>query len=314
MLKSAKSKSVICLMGPTAAGKTDIAVELAQHIPCDIISVDSAMVYRGMDIGTAKPTAEILAIAPHQLIDIRDPSEPYSAADFCQDALPAIQLSLSKGRIPLLVGGTMLYFRALQQGLAALPSADMVLRQQIAEQALQMGWPALHAKLNELDPVSAERIHQNDAQRIQRALEVITLTNKPLTHLYASQGQVAHDYDFINIGLAPVERARLHQRIAERFSKMLKQGLIEEVEVLKRRADLNPDLPALRSVGYRQVWDYLSQLINFEEMQERGIIATRQLAKRQLTWLRHWQDIIWQDAETVEVRNILAILSNKAML
>lgn len=306
---------VICLMGPTAAGKTDVAVELVQRFACDIISVDSAMVYRGMDIGTAKPDASVLAVAPHRLIDIREPIDPYSAANFCHDALIEINNIIAAGRVPLLVGGTMLYFRALQQGLSALPSANAELRQQISEQALQMGWPALHEKLLQLDPASAVRIHPNDSQRIQRALEIIALTGKSLTELYAQQQANNQSFKFINIAIAPEDRLILHKKIAQRFVKMLEQGLIEEVKVLQSRYNLLPELPAMRSVGYRQVWDYLSGLINFEEMQERGIIATRQLAKRQLTWLRQWQDVTWFDAENVVVvRNILALLSNKAML
>lgn len=307
--------TVICLMGPTAAGKTDVAVELSQQLPCDIISVDSAMVYRGMDIGTAKPDATILAIAPHQLIDIRDPAEPYSAADFCHDALLAINKSLATGRIPLLVGGTMLYFRALQQGLSDLPSADPELRERLSEEGLRLGWPSLHARLTRLDPISAKRIHQHDAQRIQRALEVIELTGKTLTELYANQSVANPNFNFINLALAPSDRKVLHQRIEQRFINMLQQGFIEEVAALRQRGELHPNLPALRSVGYRQVWDYLANLIHFEEMQERGIIATRQLAKRQLTWLRHWNDVVWLESENMAlIRNILAIIVNKVML
>jgi tRNA dimethylallyltransferase len=306
---------VICLMGPTAAGKTDIAVELVKHLPCDIISVDSAMVYRGMNIGTAKPDADMLAIAPHRLIDLRDPSEPYSAADFCQDALTEIKLILAEGRIPLLVGGTMLYFKALQQGLSTLPSADSALRQHITEEASRYGWPALHERLAQLDAASAARIHHHDSQRIQRALEIIALTGKSLTELYTEQKNANNNLQFINIALAPGDRAILHSRIAARFVNMLNQGFIEEVEALRMREDLNPELPAIRAVGYRQVWDYLAGLIHFEEMQERGIIATRQLAKRQLTWLRQWPEVTWFDTGKVAlVRNILAILTNKVML
>ncbi|MDF2866984.1 MAG: tRNA dimethylallyltransferase [Gammaproteobacteria bacterium] len=309
------NNTVICLMGPTAAGKTEVAVELVNQLPCDIISVDSAMVYRGMNIGTAKPDSAVLAIAPHKLIDIRDPVEPYSAAEFCQDALNEIKKTIRVGRIPLLVGGTMLYFRALQQGLSALPSADSALRQRLSEEAAHLGWPVLHERLTQLDPASAVRIHKHDAQRIQRALEIIAITGKPLTQLYAEQKTVADNLQFINIGLVPTDRAILHARIATRFTKMLKQGFIEEVQMLRARPDLHPELPAMRAVGYRQVWDYLTGLIRFEEMQERGIIATRQLAKRQLTWLRHWPDVTWFDIEnTALVRNILAILTNKVML
>lgn len=302
-------------MGPTAAGKTEAAVELVNRLPCDIISVDSAMVYRGLDIGTAKPEAAILLRAPHKLINIRDPAEPYSAAEFCQDALNEINQIIALGRIPLLVGGTMLYFKALQQGLSALPSADPVLRQRLNEEAVRLGWPVLHQHLAQLDPASAQRIHQHDAQRIQRALEIIAISGKTLTQLYAEQKTAAEHLQFINIALAPADRAILHARIATRFNNMLKQGFIEEVQALRARPDLHPELPAIRAVGYRQVWDYLAKLIHFEEMQERGIIATRQLAKRQLTWLRHWPDVSWFDvADTALMRNILATLTNKVML
>lgn len=306
---------VICLLGPTAAGKTDVAVSLTQQLPCDIISVDSAMVYRGMDIGTAKPESAVLAIAPHKLIDIRDPLEPYSAADFCQDATIAIEAVIAKQRIPLLVGGTMLYFKALQQGLAVLPSANPELRRQFEEEAAKSGWAGLHQRLQQLDPVTAKRIHPNDSQRIQRALEIIELTGETLASLWHEQKRVSHTYQFINLAIAPADRVVLHQRIAARFMKMLQQGFIEEVAALRARGDLAPTLPAIRAVGYRQVWDYLSGIIHLEEMQEKGIIATRQLAKRQLTWLRQWQDIEWFDSNDVTlIKNILAMLGNKAML
>lgn len=307
--------SVICLLGPTAAGKTDVAVSLAQQLPCDIISVDSAMVYRGMDVGTAKPDASILAAAPHKLIDIRDPSEPYSAADFCQDAINEINAAIARGRIPLLVGGTMLYFKALQQGLAILPSANPELRKRLEEEANSNGWPALHKRLQQLDPLSAARIHPHDSQRIQRALEVIELSGKTMSALWQAQEKNHQAYHFINIALAPADRAILHERIASRFIKMLQQGFIEEVSALQARGDLYPELPAMRAVGYRQVWEYLNGLITLEEMQEKGIIATRQLAKRQLTWLRQWQNIVWLDSnDATLIKNVLATISNKAML
>jgi tRNA dimethylallyltransferase len=306
---------VICLMGPTAAGKTDVAIELVRHLPCDIISVDSAMVYRGMDIGTAKPEPSQLAVAPHQLIDIRDPSEPYSAADFCRDAETAIHHSISHGRIPLLVGGTMLYFRALQQGLSSLPSAHPELRKTLELEAESIGWQALHSRLQRLDPEAAKRIHANDTQRIQRALEIIQLTGQPVTALYAQTQAIKNAYSFVNIALAPTDRTELHQRIASRFNKMLQQGFLLEVETLQNRGDLSPELPSMRAVGYRQAWEHVAGLISFQEMQERGIIATRQLAKRQLTWLRQWSKTTWFNTEDPAVsRKVLAILANQVML
>ncbi len=306
---------VICLMGPTAAGKTEVAIELSKHLPCDIISVDSAMVYRGMDIGTAKPEPEILALTPHQLVDIRDPSQPYSAAEFCHDAELAIRNSLAQGRIPLLVGGTMLYFRALQQGLSILPSANAALRKQLEQEAATHGWQALHQRLQQLDPPSAKRIHPNDTQRIQRALEIIAITGQAVSEVYAKEARTQQPYDFINLALAPVDRTQLHARIACRFNYMLAKGFIQEVEVLKARGDLSPELPAMRAVGYKQVWEHISGLISFKQLQEKGIIATRQLAKRQLTWLRTWPQLTWFNSEDTELnRKVLATLANQVML
>lgn len=287
---------IICLMGPTASGKTELAVKLVQQLPCDIISVDSAMVYRGMDIGTAKPDASILSMAPHRLIDIRDPREPYSAADFCADATLAIEQILQKGRIPLLVGGTMLYFRALQQGLSDLPSADPEIREQIEQEAQRLGWPALHQRLQAIDPISAARIHPNDPQRLQRALEVYAVSGKTMTQHCDTgvSGALAHPW--VNIAVAPADRTLLRQRIAERFMHMLEQGFIEEVKKLYVRGDLSPALASIRAVGYRQAWKYLEGQCTYEEMIEFAVIASRQLAKRQLTWLRRWPDLHWFEA------------------
>lgn len=273
-------------MGPTASGKTDLAVQLVQELPCDIISVDSAMVYRGMDIGTAKPDARTLAIAPHRLIDICDPSEAFSASQFRELALNEINDILSQGRIPLLVGGTMLYFRALEQGLSPLPSADPEVRARIENEADKHGWQVLHDRLTEIDPAAAARIHVNDPQRIQRALEVFELTGEPLSAWFEREIDNDLPCRIVKIVVAPEDRAILHQRIEARFHHMLKNGFVEEVEGLYRRGDLHPDLPSMRAVGYRQVWNYLAGLYDYETMVERGITATRQFAKRQFTWLR----------------------------
>ena len=292
---------VICLMGPTASGKTQLAVELVQHFPLEIVSVDSAMVYRTLDIGTAKPDTETLAKAPHRLINIRDPKEAYSAAQFCKDALREIETIFQQKKIPLLVGGTMLYFRALQQGLSDLPSANLKIRKKIADQAKQLGWPKMHEYLVNVDPVASKRIHPHDSQRIQRALEVYELTGKNLTTWQETENTRAVKYHFYNIAVAPLDRSILHARIAERFKKMLQDGFIDEVKNLQARGDLSLELPAIRSVGYRQVWEYLLGNCSYEEMQERGIIATRQLAKRQLTWLRSWPDVKWFDSEAIDL-------------
>ncbi len=281
----------ICLMGPTAAGKTALALALCEHYPCEIISVDSALVYRGMDIGTAKPTADELARVPHHLIDIRDPSEPYSAAEFRSDALRLMREIGARGRVPLLVGGSMLYFKVLRDGLAPMPVADAALREQLAAEAQQRGWPAMHAELARVDPRAASGIHPNHSQRIQRALEVFRLTGKPISELqqHNELGELSHR--FVNLALLPVDRQMLHQRIDERFRQMLAEGFIDEVENLYRRGDLHTELPSIRAVGYRQVWDYLVGEVDYATMVERGIAATRQLAKRQLTWLRGWPEL-----------------------
>jgi len=287
----------ICLMGPTASGKTDLAVALVETLPMDIISVDSVMVYRGMDIGSAKPDAETLARAPHRLIDICDPAEAYSAARFRDNALRDMAEITAQGRIPLLVGGTMLYFRALLNGLSVLPSADADIRTRLEAEAEAEGWASMHRRLAEVDPEAAARIHPNDPQRIQRALEVYELTGTPLSELQQTQ-QVDQPlpYGIIKLAVAPADRTILHERIAQRFELMLRHGLIDEVEALRQRGDLHLDMPALRAVGYRQVWEYLSGSLNYTEMVERGIIATRQLAKRQFTWLRSEAELTMLDS------------------
>ncbi len=288
---------VIFLMGPTASGKTQLAVELVQKFPLEIISVDSAMVYRGMDIGTAKPAAATLARAPHHLIDIRDPAAAYSAAQFCDDALRLVNEITARQKIPLLVGGTMLYFRALLKGLSDLPSASQAVRADLLAHAAAAGWPALHAELTRVDAVAASRIHPHDGQRIQRALEVYKVTGVPLSEQQASRQSGLAQYTIYSLALAPDDRSVLHARIAARFMQMLSEGLLEEVRCLYARGDLSLETPAMRAAGYRQVWEHLSGQLSYKEMEQRGIIATRQLAKRQLTWLRHWPDIHWFDSE-----------------
>ncbi|MEO7558106.1 MAG: tRNA (adenosine(37)-N6)-dimethylallyltransferase MiaA [Gammaproteobacteria bacterium] len=295
--------SAIFLMGPTASGKTDLAVELCAHLPCDIISVDSAMVYRGMDIGTAKPSQELRRRITHRLIDIRDPADTYSAAQFRLDALREMDEIRAHGRSPLLVGGTMLYFRALQRGLSVLPSADTALRARLDAQAQEIGWAALHERLAGIDPVAARRIHRNDPQRIQRALEVYELTSRTATELYAQNTAETWDKPVLKLIVVPSDRAVLHDRIARRFSAMLEQGFLEEVEGLRRRGDLDEETPALRAVGYRQAWGHLVGKTNCEEMAKSAIIATRQLAKRQFTWLRSEPDAVWFDSLDKDVFN-----------
>ncbi|AZC15987.1 tRNA (adenosine(37)-N6)-dimethylallyltransferase MiaA [Pseudomonas sp. CMR5c] len=296
----------IFLMGPTAAGKTDLAIELTKVLPCELISVDSALVYRGMDIGTAKPSRELLAQFPHRLIDILDPAESYSAADFRTDALAAMADITARGKIPLLVGGTMLYYKALLEGLADMPPADPQIRAELEEEAARLGWQALHDQLAAVDPESAGRIHPNDPQRLTRALEVyrasgLTMTAHRQRQLAQSTeaGASGHGqlpYTVANLAIAPANRQVLHQRIAQRFTQMLEQGFIDEVVALRSRSDLHAGLPSIRAVGYRQVWDHLDGKLTFAEMQERGIIATRQLAKRQFTWLRSWSGLQWLDS------------------
>ena len=279
----------IFLMGPTASGKTALACALADAFPLALISVDSALVYRGMDIGTAKPDAATRMRYPHDLLDVRDPAQPYSAAEFRADALQAMQAARGAGRVPLLVGGSGLYFRALEHGLSPLPAADPVLRAQLAAAAAAQGWPALHARLAALDAPAAQRIRPNDAQRIQRALEVITQSGQTLSALQARGGEVL-PWRVLKLALLPQDREVLRQRIAERFDAMLDAGFLDEVRRLRARGDLRADLPALRAVGYRQAWMHLEQATDFAEFRLRAIHASRQLAKRQLTWLRSETD------------------------
>ncbi|MET0106346.1 MAG: tRNA (adenosine(37)-N6)-dimethylallyltransferase MiaA [Sedimenticola sp.] len=291
----------IFLMGPTASGKTDLAIALTEHLPCDIISVDSALVYRGMYIGTAKPSAEELARAPHRLIDICDPSESYSAAQFREDALREMAEITAAGRIPLLVGGTMLYFRALQYGLSELPAANAAIRARLEQDAALHGWQGMHERLAAVDPAAASRIHPNDPQRIQRALEVYEITGKSLTELQDRDGEQKLPYRLLKLVRAPREREVLHQRIADRFHKMLAQGFEEEVRGLLQQGSLVPDMPSMRSVGYRQMLKYLLGEWDRETMIEKGIVATRQLAKRQFTWLRADTEANWLDEEAGDV-------------
>jgi tRNA dimethylallyltransferase len=296
----------IFLMGPTAAGKTDLALELARVLPCDLISVDSALIYRGMDIGTAKPERAVLDEFPHALIDIRNPSESYSAAEFRADALAAMAESAARGRIPLLVGGTMLYYKALLEGLADMPSADPAIRAELEARALAEGWDVLHRELAAVDPESAARIHRNDPQRLTRALEVYRVSGLSMTEHRRRQAAGNPDtgtsgggqlpYTVAQLAIAPAQRQILHDRIAQRFRAMLEQGFVEEVEALRSRSDLHAGLPSIRAVGYRQVWEYLDGELSREQMVERGVIATRQLAKRQFTWLRGWDGLHWLDS------------------
>ncbi len=281
----------IFLMGPTAAGKTELALALHEHLPVELISVDSSQVYRGMDVGTAKPTPAQLARAAHRLIDIRDPTESYSAAEFRADAFHEMQDIWRSGRIPLLVGGSMLYFHALEYGLSLLPSADATVRRTLEEEARRVGWPKLHRRLRTLDPQAAQRIHPHDAQRIQRALEIIELTGRPATYWYTQAPRVTLPCRLIRLGICPQQRSELHERIRVRFKRMLSQGLVAEVERLRDRDDIRPELSSMRTVGYRQVWEYLTGQVNYNQMAERGVIATRQLAKRQLTWLRSYRAV-----------------------
>jgi tRNA dimethylallyltransferase len=284
----------IFIMGPTASGKTALAVSLVERFPLEIISVDSALVYRGMNIGTAKPDPDTLARAPHHLLDIRDPDEAYSAAAFCDDARHLMAEIVARGRVPLLVGGTMLYFRALLQGLDDLPRADTALRKALEAGAAARGWPALHAELAEIDPPTAARLAPNDSQRIGRALEIFHLTGTPMSALL-DRAHAELPYRVLQLALIPSDRAVLHQRIAARFDTMLAEGLIEEVKTLRRTYALNAALPSMRAVGYRQAWACLDGDIDLKALREQGIAATRQLAKRQLTWLRSWPDAVALD-------------------
>ncbi|MBD3647251.1 MAG: tRNA (adenosine(37)-N6)-dimethylallyltransferase MiaA [Pseudomonadales bacterium] len=301
----------ICLMGPTASGKSDLALELARDWPLEIVNVDSAQVYRGMDIGTAKPDAATRAAVPHHLIDIRDPADTYSAADFRADVLPVMDGITERGRIPLLTGGTMLYFKALKEGLAGMPPADPAIRDRISALAGERGWPAVHARLSEVDPEAAARINPNDPQRLQRALEVYELTGKPMTAHHDTEHQPCR-YDLIEIAIVPEDRAALHQRIGERFDRMLARGLVEEVRALHARMDLSGELPSMKAVGYRQIWQFLDGIIDAQTMRDRAVAATRQLAKRQFTWLRSWQDL--QKIDRPHVDKVLKLLQSRRIL
>ncbi|WP_144393916.1 tRNA (adenosine(37)-N6)-dimethylallyltransferase MiaA [Pleionea sediminis] len=291
-----KQKPVICLMGPTASGKTSLAIELCQMLGGEIISVDSALIYRDMDIGTAKPSDEERSAAVHHLIDIRDPSENYSVAEFRDDAYELLEDIYQRGKWPILAGGTMLYFKALLQGIADLPATDDTIRAQVNAKLKEEGAPALHEWLKEIDPKSAERLHPNDPQRISRAIEVYLMSGKSLTQWHQEQALQKFPYDCLQVALAPQERSILHHRIEQRFDTMLQSGFLEEVEKLMARGDLSLELPSMRSVGYRQVWLYLQGEYDLEQARYRSIVATRQLAKRQLTWLRSWEEVNWIDS------------------
>lgn len=289
--KNNKSPAVVFLMGPTAAGKTELVMNLHQAIDSEIISVDSALVYKNMDIGTAKPTEQQLARAPHRLISFLEPTESYSVADFCNDALTAIEDIHQQGKTPLLVGGTMLYFKALLEGISPLPKADYEIRADIENEARQRGWQYLHQQLNKIDSIAALRIHPNDTQRISRAIEVFRISGKTLTELLAIKGAIL-PFDVYQFAIAP-EKAILHQRIEQRFKQMLDEGFENEVRALYQRKDLHLNLPSMRCVGYRQMWEHFDGLYDFDEMVYRGIVATRQLAKRQMTWLNRWSQLHW---------------------
>lgn len=310
------SKLVFCIMGPTASGKTNLACELLQHFPIELISVDSALVYREMNIGTAKPSLDELKKAPHHLIDIIDPIESYSAAQFCSDVSALCDAIFSRGKIPVLVGGTMMYFNALQQGLSSLPEADASVRAAIEQEAVLHGWPSLHQQLMQVDLETAQRIHAHDAQRIQRALEVYRISGIPLSTFQREQKTVP-DYQFVNFALFPQERAWLHARIAQRFDEMLCLGFVDEVRQLRERWHLEPTMPSMRCVGYRQVWDYLDGADSYELMRDKGIAATRQLAKRQLTWLRNWEGVLYYEPQNASfnaeiIAKVREILDNKS--
>ncbi len=293
----------ILLMGPTASGKTGVAVDLVKHFPCEIVSVDSALVYRHMDIGTAKPDADILEKAPHHLINLIEPTQSYSAAQFRKDALRVMGEISARGNIPLLVGGTMLYFKALLEGLSKLPQADAELRAELDARAKKIGWPAMHAELAKLDPATAARLKPMDAQRIQRALEICLLSGETMTSQLGKADTTPLPYRFIKIGLVPSERKILHERITSRFDVMLKAGLVEEVKNLRQQFDIHPNLPAMRCVGYRQAWEFLDGEITQQALREKGVIATRQLAKRQLTWLRSMEGVVEFDCLDIQLAN-----------
>ena len=303
----------IFLLGPTASGKSDLAMKLTSHLPVELVSVDSALVYRDMNIGTAKPDAEILRQYPHHLVDIRNPDEVYSAADFRSEVLTLMSAISERGNIPLLVGGTMLYFKVLIEGIASMPAADSAIREKIAREAKTGGWQKVHQRLAEVDPESAARIHPNDPQRLQRALEIWELTGESMTQLHKKQQDlVSLPFSVCQLAIIPSDRADLHRIIAARFEQMIKDGFIEEVEHLREKYDLNAELPSIKSVGYRQVWQYLEGEVDRKVMQERAIIATRQLAKRQFTWLRGWSNL--REIPFPEVNEALKIIQASSIL
>jgi tRNA dimethylallyltransferase len=297
----------ICLLGPTASGKTDIAVEIVQRLPCEIINVDSAQIYQYMNIGTGKPDAATLAKAPHRLFDFLDPALAYSASQFRQDALREMAEIRDAGKVPLLVGGTMMYFKSLRDGLAVMPAADEVVRARILSMAAENGWEDVHRRLAEVDPDSAKRIHPNDPQRLQRALEVYMVSGRSMTQLHGQQLGGASDmpFDLHFIAIQPEQRSVLHKRIEMRFHRMVEAGLMSEVERLYARGDLDLNMPSMRSVGYRQAWQHITGEISFDAMVERGIIATRQLAKRQMTWMRGWEGLQSFDSEKPETLDLI---------
>lgn len=310
------SRPVVLLMGPTAAGKTDLALRLAANLPVEIVSVDSALVYRGLDIGTGKPPPDVLRRYPHHLVDILDPSAAYSAGQFVRDALAAIAAIQARGRLPLLVGGTMLYFRALRQGLAELPEANPGVRAEIDAQAQAEGWPAMHRQLAEIDPVAAARIQPNDSQRIQRALEVFRISGRTLTEHHAATAVPDPTLEFVPYAWVPADRERLYDAIARRFHAMMDAGFLEEVRGLHQRGDLHARLPAIRSVGYRQLWEFLEGGVRLDDAVRDAILATRHLARRQLVWLRADRDVKWMDAlesdATAQIERDVALLAQRS--
>ncbi|SDK28776.1 tRNA (adenosine(37)-N6)-dimethylallyltransferase MiaA [Billgrantia gudaonensis] len=303
----------ILLMGPTAAGKTDLAIELHERLGVELISMDSAMVYRGMDIGSAKPSPQELERAPHRLIDIRDPAEPYSAAEFRADARREMTAITAAGRIPLLVGGTMMYAQRLLEGVANLPPSDPAVRAELEAMADRHGLDSLHVELARVDPPSAARIHRNDPQRLMRALEVYRISGRTLTELWREQRPETFPWRTLSIGVGPVDRRVLHARIAERFDAMLAAGLIDEVAALKERRDLHAGLPSMKCVGYRQVWEYLEGEGDLAGLRHRSVVATRQLAKRQLTWLRRWPGLEWIDSDADDARQAVLKLVRESV-
>ena len=302
------------LMGPTASGKTDLAIHLCERFPFQVISVDSSQVYRGMNIGTAKPDQAVLSKTPHRLIDIREPSDTYSVADFCVDALREMKEITASGGIPLLVGGTMFYFRALHNGLSSLPAANQNTRRRLTIEAENVGWPVLHARLEELDAITAAKIEKNDGQRIQRALEIIELSGERPSQLNVIQKRKNIQYNLIKIALTPSDRKVLHQRIACRFGQMLAMGLLDEVSELRNIGALSAEMPVVRSVGYRQVWQYIDGELEYRQMIDSGIAATRRLAKRQLTWLRNQSGITWLDSTSKDLNTaVCRYITSKIM-